>query len=331
MSALDQHSPEWHEERRKGIGGSDWGDVLGIEPWGCPRRLWYRKTAVQEDYPKQQTGAMLRGNKLEEMVAREYAERTGHKVRRPGRLAKQDIPDWWIGNLDRVVVERKPSKGNPGNPKCVLECKTVNPGMWRKIQSSAVPEPWVLQCNHYMVLSGYGVAALAVLEPLDWKFQIWAIPFDQSLVDAMVTAGNRFWRMVENGPAPDRLDASDKRCQRCEYRLTCQGSALFGCDPARDAGDVEEMEDSALSDLIDQRQEIQDIVNQAATELETINDRIRNHLGRPRKVSIPGYRVYLTESVSTRLDTKRIKEEMPEIAEKYSTQSKSQTLRVIAG
>ena len=42
--------PEWHEARRRGIGGSDWVDVLGIPPYGCARELWYEKTGTEPDY-----------------------------------------------------------------------------------------------------------------------------------------------------------------------------------------------------------------------------------------------------------------------------------------
>lgn len=37
------HSKEWHEERKKGIGGSDAAAVLGMDPYRSPLAVYYDK------------------------------------------------------------------------------------------------------------------------------------------------------------------------------------------------------------------------------------------------------------------------------------------------
>lgn len=319
----DVHPPEWHEKRRQGIGGSDWPAVLTLPPYGCARQLWHTKRNDQPDYPREQTGAMLRGHRLEQHVADELQALIGRTVRRPGRLARVAMPEWWIGNPDRMAV------AVDGAGPAVVECKTVNPGRYRSVVYDGCPEAWILQVQHYMGLTGWQNAIIAALEPVDWQLHVIDVPRDDEMIATMVDAGTRFWRQVENGPVPDQLDAKDKRCQRCEFRLTCQGEALFGAIPA-DAGDLEEVTDVVLEGLVEQRQEIAEIAAEAKTALDGINTRIKTHLGKPRKVSIPGCRVYLTEVVSNRLETARLRREKPDIAKAYTKQSKSTRLAIYA-
>ena len=93
MSEL--HSEDWLARRRKGIGGSDWQDVLGLDPWGCARRLWYDKRSTPHDFPRRYTGAMKRGHKLEALVAEEVSDHYPIKFAKPGKLRKIGwLPPW---------------------------------------------------------------------------------------------------------------------------------------------------------------------------------------------------------------------------------------------
>ena len=48
-------SPEWHSERAKGIGGSEVGTILGLNPWESAYALWAKKlnlipSEIQENW-----------------------------------------------------------------------------------------------------------------------------------------------------------------------------------------------------------------------------------------------------------------------------------------
>lgn len=43
---LSQGTPEWHEWRKNGIGGSDATVVEGISPYRTPRQLFYEKKGL---------------------------------------------------------------------------------------------------------------------------------------------------------------------------------------------------------------------------------------------------------------------------------------------
>ncbi len=43
-STLEMSRQEWLEDRKKGIGGSDVGQFLGLNKWKSPYQLWLEKT-----------------------------------------------------------------------------------------------------------------------------------------------------------------------------------------------------------------------------------------------------------------------------------------------
>ena len=51
------------EARREYIGGSDAHHILGLEPYGCERYLWYDKTRQAPDYDTFNEDLLKRGNK----------------------------------------------------------------------------------------------------------------------------------------------------------------------------------------------------------------------------------------------------------------------------
>lgn len=310
---------DWHEARRRGIGGSDWGHVLGIEPWGCTRRLWYDKRGVEPDIAQEENRYMRRGHKLEPLVVAEFEEQTGRKTRRVGRIRRnQDLPDWWIGNPDRRIVPAETVRW--GEPEAgILECKTTGEWRWRQIERDGLPQEWVLQLQHYLSLTGCSWGALAILEPTGWRLRVAQFEHDRGLEHQMMVAGDRFWAQVENGPAPEKLDISDNRCKSCPYLETCHGDTLdrIAAEEASDDESLEVMTDVVLERLLRQRQEIAAVLDRAREALDDVNEKIKAHLGGPSRVAIGPYRVYYTESTRTSLDTRRLKTELPEVFERY--------------
>lgn len=77
-STLEMSHQEWLEDRKKGIGGSDVGTILGLNKWKSPYQLWLEKTG-QVVLEESGSEPAYWGNVLEEVVAKEFQERTGKK------------------------------------------------------------------------------------------------------------------------------------------------------------------------------------------------------------------------------------------------------------
>ena len=161
---------QWHIRRRCGIGGSDVGAVLGVNPYKTPHEIWLEKTGRQLPEDLSGKDAVLAGNLLEDAVAQFYSIRTGHKVRRSNMTRFHPSMPWLAGNVDRVVEGQKR----------ILECKTAGHFAkgWGESGTDEVPESYLLQVTHYMAVWGYQTADLAVLTG-GQNLGIYKFDFDQ--------------------------------------------------------------------------------------------------------------------------------------------------------
>ena len=114
---------QWLKERKRGVGGSDVGKVLGVSEWGTAVDVWLEKTG--RTAPVEQSEAMWFGNEMEDAVARRYAAETGVEVVRHNFMAF-DEDCHLLGNIDRLVKAN--GSGAPAHQGEVrtalgLECK----------------------------------------------------------------------------------------------------------------------------------------------------------------------------------------------------------------
>lgn len=77
-STLEMTHDEWLLDRLKGIGGSDVATILGLNQYKSVYQLWLEKTG-QVELKDTESEPAYWGNVLEEVVAKEFQERTGKK------------------------------------------------------------------------------------------------------------------------------------------------------------------------------------------------------------------------------------------------------------
>jgi len=107
-------SNDWHQQRMKGIGGSDWAAILSDHfpndyKWSCLRKLYYTKKGIKPDFPEKTSRAAMRGSILEPVVAELFKAHTGCTFTEKIPKAKElypgkPVPEWWIGNPDYIAV-----------------------------------------------------------------------------------------------------------------------------------------------------------------------------------------------------------------------------------
>jgi len=330
----DFHSLEWHEERRKGIGGSDWSDVLSLEPYGCARRLVFIKRGKEPDFPIIQTPVMLRGHLLEPIIAQEYAEETQSSVGAGPAEEKDrlfDLPDWWTGNVDRIIYPTKNvmTEFVPEIDVGVLEIKTKAQRMYFKAKKEGLALGEYAQIHHYMYMLSLKWGDFIVKWPDGWQHFIVRVEKDEELISRMLSAGEVFWKKVTDGPLPHRLDPGDRRCQNCNWRQRCHGLGLYDAVPDEPAGDYEVSHDRSLLNMVNERAEIRTVVKQSKEMMEGINEQIKTHLGKPSKLIVQETKVLLYETIPTRFDSRNFKTDHPEMYKKYTKiQKKQETLRI---
>jgi len=196
-------SKEWHDARKKGIGGSDSSAILGVNPWKSPRDVWAEKRGLTSD-DQEESGPMKRGNFLEPHVCDFYQEATGRE------LAVMDKPfvhkehSFMRGNIDRMIT--KSDKDSPG----VLEVKCPGIRGFNAIQRDGLPDYMQVQLQHYLAVTGKTWGSFAVFSSERWELVFFDVSRDDGLIDIIVAHDASFWQMVQDGVEPAELEQATK-------------------------------------------------------------------------------------------------------------------------
>lgn len=114
-------TPEFHAERKTGIGASEVGAVLGVNPYASPVDVWMEKVGRRE--PFEGNALTEFGQLMEDHIAKKYSEVTGRKVRKCNYTLRCGII---ICHVDRLVHEDgvMPAVKDDIRTDRLLECKT---------------------------------------------------------------------------------------------------------------------------------------------------------------------------------------------------------------
>lgn len=292
----DMSRKEWLKARKKGIGGSDAAAIAGLNKWKSPVAVYLEKVGQA---PEEEAGeAAYWGNVMEDIVAQEFSKRTGLKVRRRNAILKHSEHRFMLANVDRLIVGAREG----------LECKTASEYLKDSWTGDEVPASYLLQCQHYMAVTGYESWWIAVLVGGN-KFIYKKVDRDEELIQYLIDIEKDFWEehvLKENPPAFDGSDASTDLLKALYPEAIPESEITL----PPDAG--------TLINALDQ-------VNEELKELETQKKEYENKLkalmGENEK-AVAGERVITWKSiVSNRFDSKRFSKEYPELYNKFTKQS----------
>lgn len=287
---------EWLEDRMQGIGGSDAGAVLGFNQYKSAYTLWCEKTGrIDSDVPDNES--MRQGRDLEQYVAERWMEATGKKVRRSGFSFQSKEHPFMLANVDRLVIGE-----NAG-----LECKTASALTRTKYDRGDIPASYYAQCMHYMAVTGLERWYIAILV-MGKGFYTYTIERDDKEIEALISAEEDFWSSVTNGKEPE-IDGSQS---------TSDTLASLYPESGGETEDLPELDDAAV---------MLDDISSRIKELEAMKKQYENRIKDTMKdleKCDTGSAVITWKTVTSgRLDTKKLKAEMPEVYEKYVKQTSS--------
>ena len=233
-SVLGLSREEWLDERKKGIGGSDAATVMGLNPFSSKLHLYADKKGLIPE--REDNEQMKQGRDLEDYGAQRWMEATGKKVRRNNHILYNDEYPFAFANIDREVV----------GERSVLEIKTTSVYNKTDFQGGEIPPYYYVQVMHYLAVTGYERAYLAVLV-LNKGFYEFTIERNQGEIDALMEAEKDFWEnhvLAGVEPAPDGSDSSMEVLKG--WDRTDGTEILVGAD---ELFDELEMTDTQLKDL----------------------------------------------------------------------------------
>lgn len=304
ISTENMNRDEWLKLRKTGIGGSDAGAICGLNPYASPMSVYQDKTS---DYISQEDNESMRqGRDLEDYVARRFMEITGFKVRRSNVMYRSQEYPFMIADVDRLIVGE-----NAG-----LECKTASPYNSDKWKDGEIPPHYLIQCCHYMIVTGKREWYIAVVI-LGREFKYAKIAWDETMIQNLIAIETDFWNnyvMPGIMPDPDGSRACDEVLEQY-FHMDRNDSAipLVGFDRK-----------------LDRREEIICLMKKLEQEQKQIEQEIKLYMKENETAFNDRYRITWANVDTARLDTKRIKAELPEVYRDFINVSNSRRFTVKA-
>lgn len=176
---------QFEEERRSTLGGTDQAAHLGFSNFRNAWDVAAEKKGLLEPWGGNERTSI--GMMLEEPIAREYAKRTGQKLRKVGEVVRDRVHPFLGGHPDRLVVGGGARKG--------VEIKTVEYGRekWSAPgEAVRVPKDYYVQSQHYMMITGrdsWDLVALFGLSRIRW----YTLERNETVIRALREKGAEFW------------------------------------------------------------------------------------------------------------------------------------------
>ena len=277
---------EWLENRFKGIGGSDAGAILGLNPYKSPYALWCEKTGrIHNDVDNE---AMRIGRDLEDYVAKRFCEETGKKVKKSNYSYQSKKYPFMLANVDRLV----------SGEDAILECKTTNMLTKTKYDKGDIPASYYAQCMHYMAVTGCRKAYIAILV-LGKGFYYFEVNRDEEEIQSLIESEEAFWEDVQSDTEPE-VDGSSSTSDALDgmYSNSVNNEAieLFGME-------------SKVAQYVD----INSRIKTLEKEKKSLENELKHDLGECENGYTDSFYVTWKSVSSSRLDSKLVKEKYPEV------------------
>lgn len=290
----DMTREEWLQWRKEGIGGSDVSIICGINKYKSALELWMEKRGYKESEEAGESAYW--GNTLEPIIRDEFTNRTNLEVDTIKLMLKHPEYDFMLANVDGIVND------NEGK-KCIFEAKTASAYKIEQWKDDEIPEEYMLQIQHYMAVLGYERTYIAVLIGGN-TFKYKAVDRDEELINMIIELEKNFWECVVND-IPPNVDGSEsctnllnslypKAKKNCSTILPNEAEELIN------EYNINKEKEKFYSE------KKEECVNKIKAMMED------NEIG-----AISNSIVTWKNTSTERLDSKKLKEEKPEIYEKY--------------
>ena len=297
MNAVMISYKDWKKERQKGIGGSDVAAVLAVSRWKSPLRLYLEKLGEIE--PEQDNEFMLWGRKLERLVIEHFMEVTGKEVQKIDKILVHAEHGFMIANIDGYIPEED----------AVVEAKTASSYKLDEWSGDNIPIEYVLQGQHYLAVTGCSKVYYPVLVGGN-TFFIKEMSRDEELINMIIDAESRFWHEhIEKRIPPEMTGAVDaKELLDKLYPVSREGTKV---------------ELPQLEDVVNQLAVTQPKIKELEQLADELQAKIKEEMKDAEVAEIGSFVVTWKPVTTERLDTTRLKKELPDVYKQFLTSSTS--------
>ena len=320
---------KWLKARKEGIGGSDAASVLGLNPYKSSMRVYmdkistnhvgnklkdiyddesirdiYKHESIKDklEIDKEVNYKMELGNKLKNFIANEFVLKTGKKVRSINGILKNDKYPFALANIDRAVI----------GEKAFLECKITN-SYSKKLWQKEVPIYYKIQCYHYMAITGATHCYIAALIGNE-ELVIHRIDRNEELINEIMDLEKMFWDkciLGEELPSPDGSEDYSKVLQVLYKDSIDEELILF-----------------EKGDLLKRYDDVREFVKNLDMERKAIEQYLQMQMKDYEVAYLGDRKITWKKQVRNTIDTKKLKQDHPEIANKYMKTTTSRVFRI---
>ena len=289
---------EWIGLRKLGVGGSDVAPLLGLSPWKSEYELWCEKSGLIEPEDISDKPAVLWGTLLESVIRDRFSQlHPEYDVMKTTEMYRRSERPWAQANLDGELTSEDGSKG-------VLEIKTSG-FMGSHAWDDGAPVWYMCQVAHYMSVTGYGFAYVAVLiGGQDYReFRVDRDDGDIAYVNRKV---DEFWSRVVSGDEPDisasQASGDAARCLFERHREPHGGYGQLDSIP------------EAVSDYMAARE----LYKRAKDNMDAYAVQVKRMIGDHEGVEYPGGKVRWVRTARKSFSSSKLKKERPDIYSEFT-------------
>jgi predicted phage-related endonuclease len=212
--------------------------------------------------------------------------------------------------VDRVWVKK-----GTRQPVALLEVKTTS-ARAAGLSNSELVERYYQQLQWYMGVTGVDMCELAVLIG-GQELRHLSVDFDYATFPEMAWTVDDWWQKHIIGDTPPAVVAAD--------------NPRLNLTPAEPVEAV--IADTGMEHELDRLRELRQRIKTDSDEASWIEAQIKATLGHATELRDPAGTILATwrEQASTRLDSKKLKTEQPELWQQYATTPTSRVLRLSKG
>ena len=299
-------SKEWYQKRRQGITGSDIGAICFLNPYKTPLEVYLDKVS-EEEHQDISSEPIYWGNRLEDVIADEYAIRQNVKVSVEPNILQHKEYDFILGSIDRWV--------NDG--EYILECKTIGSRLINQlgeVGTDQIPSYWLAQVAWYVAITDTPKADIAVLAA-GQDFRIYTYNRDKNLEEKLIKIARNFWHNhIEKRVPPKCINTRDTFNlfpQSNNKQITAKNDILAKLEELKIAKMSEEQIQKTIEKL---KVEIQEFMQ----DYDVLIDENGNVIA-----------TWKNTAPRSLFDLKRFKEEAKEMYLKYASYSKQSRVFLI--
>ena len=293
---------EWLKERKKSLGGSDMGSILGMNPYSSPYTVWAEKTGKLPPFEGNEWTRL--GNDLEYYVAQRFAENSGLKVSNDNTTWRNSKYPHLHANIDRKIVGMKAG----------LECKITSELNAKKYKDGEFPDRFYAQCCEYLLVTEYERWYLAVLiygkgikiyQMTRIKDDIvpeWceaSVYVDDAELEALATESARFWNLHVLTGIPPVADGTEST-----------SNTLSTIYPESN-GDTINL--AAYETDLHQYMSLGELIDSMKNQRDEIGNRIKSFMGEAGRGESNKFKVTWSSSIRSTFDHKRFAQEHPQM------------------